>query len=86
MKIKILISISLIAICLIFSSCSALSNLPLIPDSAKDQMERQGFVVNIDENTGIQRFEVEGIVVTFYPKEMRIVIETEGTNPQPSKR
>lgn len=76
MKTKTLISISLIAICFIFSSCSALSNLPLIPDSAKAQMERQGLVFDMDENSEIQRFEVDGIVVTFYPKEMRIVIET----------
>ena len=74
---KTLISISLIAICFIFSSCSGLSKLPLIPDSAKTQMERQGFAVDVDENTGIQRFEAEGVVVTFYPKEMRIVIEKE---------
>jgi hypothetical protein len=39
-------------------------------------MERQGFAVDMGENSEIQRFEVDGIVVTFYPKEMRIVIKT----------
>lgn len=77
MPTKILISISLIAICLIFSSCSALSKLPLIPDSAKSEMERQGFAVEVDSENDIQRFEADGVVVTFYRKEMRIVIETD---------
>jgi hypothetical protein len=56
-------------------SCTGVKNNPLIPDRLKDRMTS----VSIDGNR-MQRFELDGISVTFYPDQMRIIIENTGTS------
>ena len=68
---KIFLALTITIMLFLITSCSGLTSSPLIPDTIK---ERTAFVNS--EEGDIQYFEVEGFKVTFYKKQMRIVIET----------
>ena len=73
MYIRILFAVFLISIIAINSGCSGLKDFPTFPirvissDNEKDSMTLTG-------NSDIQRFEIEGFIVIFDKKMMRITI------------
>lgn len=74
---RTLITIAMLLTVSLLPSCNGLDKVPLIPDSVKDQIGRDTSAA-IDEV--VQEFHENGVTVWFYPRQMRIVIETEPTD------